>query len=238
MNGLSKAVWNELKVKQGLLLAGEITCCIVKCIAVRWPHCRLNPQEGSHGSSLWTHWTFDFCFWLPRSRWPDRSDPWSDEFRAHTYSRCARITWSGKSFKRTFVWTMVWNLSDQGSLRSGTVWSEAISSAHLSDRRQFRTHTSLIRRGFRAHTSLIRGGFRAHFSLIRGRFERTLVGSGTFRTHFCLIRETFRAQFCLIREIFRPHFCLIRGRFDRNFVWSEDVSSAFLSDHRTFRELK
>ena len=28
--------------------------------------------------------------WMgPRSRWPDRSDPWSDEFRAHTCSRGA-----------------------------------------------------------------------------------------------------------------------------------------------------
>ena len=53
---------------------------------------------------------------IPRSRWPDRSDPWSDEFRAHTCSRCARITWSGKGFERTFVWTMVWNLPDQRPL--------------------------------------------------------------------------------------------------------------------------
>ena len=151
---------------------------------------------------------------LPRSRWPDRSNPWSDEFRAHTCSRCARITWPGKGFERTFVWTMVWNLSDHGSLRSGTVWSEAISSAHLSDQGQFRTHTNLIRGVFRAHTSLIRGGFRAHFSLIRGRFERTLVWSGRFRTHFCLIRETFRANFCLVRETFPPHFYLITGRFE------------------------
>ena len=61
---------------------------------------------------------------LPRSRWPDRSDPWSDEFWPHTCSRCARITWSGKGFERTFVWTMVWNLPDQRPLCSGTVWSE------------------------------------------------------------------------------------------------------------------
>ena len=60
----------------------------------------------------------------PRSRWPERCDPWSDEFRAHTCSRCARITWSGKGFERTFVWTMVWNLPDQRPLCSGTVWSE------------------------------------------------------------------------------------------------------------------
>ena len=31
-----------------------------------------------------------------------------------------------KSFERTFVCTMVWKLSDQGSLRSGTVWSAGI----------------------------------------------------------------------------------------------------------------
>ena len=62
--------------------------------------------------------------YVPRSRWPDRSDPWSDEFRAHTCSRCARITWSEKGFERTFVWTMVWNLPDQRPLCSGTVWSE------------------------------------------------------------------------------------------------------------------
>ena len=63
---------------------------------------------------------------LPRLRWPDRSDPWSDEFRAHTCSRCARITWSGKGLERTFVW----NLPDQRPLCSGTVGSEAVSSAH------------------------------------------------------------------------------------------------------------
>ena len=41
-----------------------------------------------------------------------------------THARCIRITWSGKDFERTFVWTVVWNLPDQRSLWSGTVWSE------------------------------------------------------------------------------------------------------------------
>ena len=57
----------------------------------------------------------------PRSRWPEQSDPWSDESRAHKCSRCARITWYGKGFERTFVWTMFWNLPDQSPLFSGTV---------------------------------------------------------------------------------------------------------------------
>ena len=63
---------------------------------------------------------------FPRSRWPDRIELWSDHLRAqaHTCSRCARITWSGKGFVRIFVWIMVWNLPDQRPLWSGAVWSE------------------------------------------------------------------------------------------------------------------
>ena len=60
----------------------------------------------------------------PWSKWPDRIELWSDHLRAHTCSRCARITWSVKGFDCTFAWTMVWNLPDQRPLWSGTVWSE------------------------------------------------------------------------------------------------------------------
>ena len=98
---------------------------------------------------------------IPRSRWPDRSDPWSDEFRAHTCSRCARITWSGKGFERTLSgqWSgtclirghFVLGRSDQRSLWSGTVWSETVSSAHKSDQRPIRAHTSLTRDQFERH---------------------------------------------------------------------------------------
>ena len=82
---------------------------------------------------------------IPRSRCPERSDLWSDHLRAHTRSWCAQITWSGENFELTFVWTMVWKLSAQRSVRSGTVWPEAVLSALLSDQRPIRAHTSLIR---------------------------------------------------------------------------------------------
>ena len=108
----------------------------------------------------------------PRSRWPDRIELWSDHLRAHTCSRCARITWSGKGFKRTFIWTMVWNLIDQRPLCSGTVWSEA----------------TLVWDGLiRGHFGLGRSDqrqFQAHTSLIRGRFERTLVWPETKSSDF------------------------------------------------------
>ena len=81
-------------------------------------------------ATFWRTLLYYTCAQLPRSGWPDRSDPWSDEFRAHSCSRCARITWSAKGFERTFVWTKVWNLPDQRPLWSGTVWSEKVSSAH------------------------------------------------------------------------------------------------------------
>ena len=68
---------------------------------------------------------------IPRSRWPDRSDPWSDEFRAHTCSRCARITWSGKGFERTFVWTMVWDGLIRGSFKRTLAWPETNSSENF-----------------------------------------------------------------------------------------------------------
>ena len=87
---------------------------------------------------------------IPRSRWPDRSDLWSDHLRTHTCSRCAQITWSGEDFKRTFVWTMAWNLSDQRWLQSTTVGPEAVLSAHLSDKRPIRAYTNLIRGRFEA----------------------------------------------------------------------------------------
>ena len=71
------------------------------------------------------------CFWRNlKSANAGRSELWSDYLRARTRSRCARITWSGKGFERTFVWTMVWNLPDQRSLRPGMVWSEVDLSAH------------------------------------------------------------------------------------------------------------
>ena len=74
------------------------------------------------------------CLTSPRSRWPDRSDPWSDDFRAHTCSRCARITWSGKGFERTFVWTLAWSeatLFWDGLIRGPTCLGR-------SDQRRFR----------------------------------------------------------------------------------------------------
>ena len=114
---------------------------------------------------------------LHRSRWPDRSDLWSDHLWAHTCSRCVRITWSGEDFERTFVWTMVWILSDQRLRRSGTVWPEALLSANLSDQRPIREHTSLI----------------------RGRFVRTLVWSEADWSKFL-----FSIFFVLLTEAVSP----------------------------------
>ena len=83
--------------------------------------------------------------WSPMSRWPDRSDPWSDEFRAHTCSRCARITCLKKASSALssgqlsgnrvdngleLVWsgvTSVWNCLIRGPTRLGR-----------SDQRRFR----------------------------------------------------------------------------------------------------
>ena len=97
---------------------------------------------------------------LPRSSSPGRSVFWSDHIRAQTWSRCARITWSGKSFERTFAWTLIWPLSR-------TVWSEANSSANWSDQRRFWTRFSLIRDFFEGTLIWPEEGFRVHLSFMR-----------------------------------------------------------------------
>ena len=142
-----------------------------------------------------------FFFYIPRTRWPDRSDLSSDHLWTHACSRCARNTWSGADFERTFVWTMVWILSNQRSRRSVTVWPEAVLSANLSDQRPIRAHTSLI----------------------RGRFVRTLVWSEDdsseifFSIFFCFC---FANWGCLSQE------STIQTHFDQRPIeslmgWSE-----------------
>ena len=56
--------------------------------------------------------------------------------------------WSGTCLIRGHF---VLGRSDQRSLWSGTVWSEAVSSAHKSDQRPIRAHTSLTRDQFERH---------------------------------------------------------------------------------------
>ena len=56
--------------------------------------------------------------------------------------------WSGTCLIRGHF---VLGRSDQRSLWSGTVWSEAVSSAHKSDQRPIRAHTSLTRDQFKRH---------------------------------------------------------------------------------------
>ena len=82
--------------------------------------------------------------------------------------------WSGTIFRAHFsldnglelVWTMVWNLSDQGSLRSGIRLSSGVfertSSAQSSDQTSLRSGTVW------SEVPLVRDG------LIRGDFERDL----------------------------------------------------------------
>ena len=56
--------------------------------------------------------------------------------------------WSGTCLIRGHV---VLGRSDQRSIWSGTVWSEAVSSAHKSDQRPIRAHTSLTREQSERH---------------------------------------------------------------------------------------
>ena len=69
----------------------------------------------------WSHLEEKEQFTKPRTKWPNRRDPLPDDLRAHTCSRCARITWFRKNFEHTVLWTMVCNLFDQRLFRSGTV---------------------------------------------------------------------------------------------------------------------
>ena len=126
-------------------------CCELKernkkyCLS-RWIRCGIsrNTKQQAHQNKItWTS---------PKSRWPDRIELWSDHLRAHTCSQCARITWSGKSFERTFVWSMVWNLPDQRPLWSGTVWSEVTLVWDGLIRGSFK-RTLVYQRPIRAHTN-------------------------------------------------------------------------------------
>ena len=70
-----------------------------------------------HSEPLFLDFKSATLLWYrPRSRWPDQIVLWSDDLH------CARITRSGKSFQHTSVSTMLLNLSDQRSLRSGSAW--------------------------------------------------------------------------------------------------------------------
>ena len=107
------------------------------------------PTSWVFASHIKVWWFHPLAPAILRLRRPDQGDLWSDHHRAHACSRCARITWSGKGFERTFcldnslelVWSEVTFFCD--------VWPEAVLTAHQTEQRPIWAYTSLIRGRFK-----------------------------------------------------------------------------------------
>ena len=130
----------------------RLTCDQTKtgfCGNVSWQFA-LIPATSSHGQFfVWTSWPWSFFVIFP----PPHPLLYCSPFRGGQ----TEVTSDQTNLDHTFVWAIVWNLSDQRSLRSWTVWgnfertlvwSEADSSALLSGQRPIRARKSLIRGRF------------------------------------------------------------------------------------------